>query len=212
VDVVRVWSARDGRTETVCRGHTGSLQAVACGPGGVLASGARDGTWRLWGADGHETARGGGHGDAVLGVAFHPTDGRLATCGEGGVRLWDAACRPLLALGGDARLGAVTFSPDGKRLAAAGRDGARVWDADSGDVLLRLPGEISRPSLSFSPDGRRLALGAWRGARVWDAWSGRLLLTLPVDGFVLQVAFSPDGRRLADDDDHNILTLWDAPP
>src|SRR5262249_37485164 len=75
--VVRVWSTRDGRVEADCRGHTGSVRAVAFGPGGVLASGAEDGTWRLWSADGRETARGGGHGAVVLGVAFSPKDGRL---------------------------------------------------------------------------------------------------------------------------------------
>jgi WD40 repeat protein len=146
-------------------------------------------------------------------VAFHPSDGRLATCGgEAGVRLWDDRGRPLSVLGGDTDFAAVTFSADGRRLAAAGPEGARVWDAHSGAERCRVPVEVGRPTLSFSPDGSRLALGVWQGAQVWDAATGRLLLTLPVGGKVLQVAFSPDGLRLAAADDSGTLTLWDAPP
>jgi WD40 repeat protein len=190
-----------------------NLRQQVCGlafspDGRRLAASAVDASGLLCDLTGRElTPSVGGH------KAFHPSDGRLATCGEGrGVRLWRALDRPLSVLGDDATFEAVAFSADGRLLAAAGPEGARVWRAGSGDELLRLPCAAGRPSLSFSPDGARLALAVARGVQVWDTATGRLLLTLPVEGQALQVAFSPDGRRLAATDDRGTLTLWDAPP
>ena len=170
------------------------VNAVAFGPGDVLAAGYGNGTVQLWhtahgtltpfsrplGA----TASGAAVPDAadpVESVAFSH-DGQILASGvsDGTVRLWDVhdpAHPVLLTKVADSRkiVFGVTFSPDGHILAAASADDlTRLWKITNP----RKPAHLSRPlagpasyamSVAFSPDGRTLAVGsADRTVWMWD--------------------------------------------
>ena len=137
-----------------------------------------------------------GHSDPVMTVAFSPDGARLASGGDGGVRVWDVVSgEELLAPGGHGGVVlSVAFSPDGARLATGGGGGVRVWDAASGEELLA-PGGHSGVvmSVAFSPDGARLASGgADRTVRVWDSATG--------DQIGTRIEYLPEGE----------LALWNA--
>ena len=85
----------------VLKGHTDAVLCVAYAPDGkTLATGAMDGTVRLWdAATGKEKAVLRGHRKSVYAVAFS-LNGKLLASGGGGMalRLWDAATGKRLAI------------------------------------------------------------------------------------------------------------------
>ncbi len=131
--VVRVWDVARKEQVHALAGHTAGGYAVAWSADGtLLASGASDGTVRLW-----ETATWTEvgvlkHGTNVYGVAFTPDGTRLAcACADNSIRFWDVGTRQQVAelRGHGAYVHQVAFSPDGTRLVSASGDGTvRVWD------------------------------------------------------------------------------------
>jgi WD40 repeat protein len=153
------------------------------------------------------------HRGWVWSVAFSPDGDRLATSGDGPVRIFDAATGDLLLSTPDQQgtVRSVAFSPDGNRLATSGRGSARIFDAATGDLLLSTPDQQGTVwSVAFSPDGDRLATSGEGPVRIFDAATGDLLLSTPdQQGTVWSVAFSPDGDRLATSGDGPVR-IFDA--
>jgi WD40 repeat protein len=130
-----------GTRPLVLEGHAGIVLSVAFSPSGeLLASGAADGTLRLWrasnGAALHAVT---GDAGALLGLAFSP-DGKLLASGgvDGSVQVWQVSgcgawsrgCGTLLhtSKGHTGRVNSVAFSPDGALLASGSDDGTlRLW-------------------------------------------------------------------------------------
>lgn len=97
---------------------------AACGAGGTV---------HVFDTRNGETRELPGHTGEAFGLAFHPTERRLASVGaDGRLRLWDVVSgEQLLQLGaGGPSFTSVTFDTRGERVAAGGADGAvRVWSA-----------------------------------------------------------------------------------
>ena len=156
-------------------GHTGALDAVAFSPdGSTLATGADDGTARLWDVRTHaQLAILPGQSGQVASVAFS-RDGRILATSDGTVvRLWDVRTHHQLATltGGTATVTSVAFSPDGKTLATGSWDNTvRLWDVQTHHLLAILTGHTGTVwSAVFSPDGNTLATNSDDGTvRLWS--------------------------------------------
>jgi WD40 repeat protein len=161
------------------------------------------------------------------------SDGKLlASCGWGGLYIWDTATGKRIRVIRDVQRGSwhAAFSPSGRLLAAGSVDGgAAVFDVPTGRVVCRIPpAPYFITALAFSPDDKLLAVGNSPTAgvgfhvgyaekhksigsiRVVELPSGRLLKRLPIPGRTL--AFSRDGKRLASGDEADATTfrLWDS--
>jgi WD40 repeat protein len=138
-------------------------------------------------------------------VAFSPDGTRLATGGDGNVRLWETATRQEIGApmsSGVAPVAAVAFSSDGATVAAAGSDGTvQLWDATTqqeiGTTMTASAAEVG--ALAFSPDGKFLAAGGADGnVRLWDvAAQTQEGATMATGAPVAALSFSANGTTLA---------------
>ncbi|MHC4564855.1 MAG: protein kinase domain-containing protein [Planctomycetota bacterium] len=122
---------------------------------------------------------------------------------------------PSTTLSGHNGVFGLAMSPDGTRIVSNGDNKTiKVWDAQSGAVLMTLPGhgsDMFNP-VSFNPDGRKIASGGQDNiVRVWDTESGAELVTLQGHKSMIRaVEFSPDGKRIASASHDKTVKLWDS--
>ncbi len=214
----------EARLQKSLTGHTGPVLCLAFGSAGrsraVLASGAADGTIRLWDvAAGKEKLVLRGHTGPVRSLACSQNGRVLASAGEDGtIKLWDGLSGKQLASLAPSDGVCVALSPDGTVLASGGQDGTiQLWDVASAlelDLLVGHEGGIL--CLAFSPDGKSLASGSQdRTIKLWDVAAAEQQSTFVVDCHeagnpgVCYLAFSPDGKSLAALR-HVTLGLWDV--
>ena len=194
-------------------GHDEGITCLAWGPGsGLLASGSRDASVRLWNVSDQRcttidrlssdaldpTA------DYVTCVEWSPSGGKFLTTSKGGrVRIvapdsWqvifdDHAKRDIFS---------ACWSPTGGQIALGTRGGgARLvrLDEDRLETGRDLPGEgLYSASVRFSPNGRLLAWGTYGGyLNVSDARTGEVVCTRQVDSESLHdLAWTADGDQL----------------
>jgi WD40 repeat protein len=164
--------------------HSGyGVTCVAVSPDGKsIATGAADGTIKLWDATTYKpfASLPGAHAGGVKTVQFSPDSKVLASGGsDKAAKLWDVTVEKPVVLqkleGHEGVVNAVAFSPDGKRLAVgtgvAKKSGAiHVWDATTGKLAFKLEGHDDVVTcVVFHPKTEHLASGgADKKIRVWD--------------------------------------------
>ena len=169
-------------------------------------------------------ARLGGHSGGVLGVAFSPDRGLIATSSrDGSAKLWDisgGSPSEKGALGAPGRrIQCFVFSPNGRMVASgSGALDGTVWLFDISGISPRetlglrgARGAIN--ALAFAPDGNLIAgTGEDRVVRVWETTAmsrgePRAQLT-GHSGPIRCLAFSPDGQTVATGSDDSTVRLW----
>lgn len=205
-------------------GHTSDVMSVTFSPDGrTLASGAEDGTIRLWQVvDGLLLRTLGGDPVRMNSVAFSPDGAVLASGSSSGkaspwgqVRLWrldDGSCFSIVEVEADGpssnQVTVVAFSPDGTTLAdgtlaqgtqSHGKKGGVIQLWHMPDRTIKSVWETGAVrNLAFSPDGRTMALAMADGlVELRHTDSGELVRTIAHGDTVNGVAFSPDGDKLA---------------
>jgi WD40 repeat protein len=186
--------------------------------GRYLATGAEDGSARVWeAATGKEAFRWNKAGP-IHAVAFDRSNRILAIAGPGHVaHLWQFGTGNDFELPHDDTVYSVAFSPDGKLVATSAlRDPVRLWDVATRKERRRIANAgLSDDAVAFSPDGKLVAIasfGAETGglARIIYADNGRELTRFPLATGASSVVFSPDGALLAVGEGSGIVQTWDV--
>lgn len=210
---LRLWEVTTGECLRDWAGHTDDILTLAFDPTGeTLASGAFDGTIRIWKPELPAKL-------AIIPTASAPTatslspDGSLLAIGTGDqIELWDAQGvflrRSLPVAFGNLTM--LAFSPAGDRLAAsfqteAGTGRTALWNLTTPATPLLLGGTSAasggHQAVCFSPDGTTLLTSTGKSLTAWAVEDGTELFQLR-ERSVSRTAharpvFGLAGRRLA---------------
>jgi WD40 repeat protein len=206
---VRIWSAQDGRLESMLPVAKSQVTAIKFIPqtGHLAVAGwmpQKGGMLGIWDAEGgKQLCDLSGQKAEVLSIAVSP-DGRTLASGDadGNLDLWDVQSgTKSRSLKQNHPVEALAFSADGKVLAAGDSNRTvRLFDASSVSVIRTLKSRGYIESLDFSPDSNLLAAGTREpGLELWDLRAGTASRSLMAAGDYVEstagfVAFSPDGR------------------
>ncbi|BAZ10622.1 WD-40 repeat-containing protein [Calothrix sp. NIES-4071] len=193
-------------------GHLADVNSVVFSPSGsLIASASRDGTVRLWQANGKKLHILKGHTKRVNTIAFS-ADGTMLASGSSDktVKLWSIDGKLLRTFAHNTAVNGVAFSPDGKTIASGGADNiVRLWNKE-GKVLASMRGHtLPVTSLAIAPDGSMIASASSdRTIKLWSR-DGKQLQTLKGhDDTVSAVAWAPNSNMLASTGWDRTVKLW----
>jgi WD40 repeat protein len=199
---VRLYDARTGLTRSV-PSDTTAKYAVAIDPSGRHIAVGGPGPLTITSVDGaspHVVVLRAQKG-AVIGLAYSPDGGRLASASDDGVaRIFDAdSGRLQRTLPGHAgTVTSVAFSAQGDRVVTGGADETiRIWNIRGGPASVLYGNRAAVNSAVFNHRGDRVVSAGQDGTvRVWDAASAEPLVVLHQYGVANGADVSPDGRRV----------------
>ena len=197
----------------------------------LLASGANDGTVKLWDVETQtEIATLEEHVAWVESITFSPNGLLLASASpaDGTVILWDVKTHTnIVTLQWQAKqVTSVAFSPDGTTLAAGASDGTiKLWDVDTHQSTATFGGyDAATVAVIIDIENQRdwwtpvsflsnttLAAGAGDSIKLWDVETEENIATFEVPGdLVISMSSSPDGTTLAVSTYNALIKLWDV--
>ncbi len=219
--VVVAYDLRTGASAAMV-GHGGTVLAVACSPGGRVATGGTFGRVMAWDLASRKPI--GDMLQVITGtidkLAYSADGRRLAVGAEDGlVAVWDVVEGERLGLfkGHTEPILWLAFDGDAGSLASGDVGGAiKVWDLDSPDGVRPLPGTSDGATrLAFAPDGREL-IAVGRSIRSLGPRSG--LPNWAIDGEDRDpqarvaktcLALSSDGCLMATGDRSSVVVVRD---
>lgn len=181
-----------------------SSQRVAVGGKGVI---------RIFDRRGQLQNEWNGHSGQVWYVAWHPSNGTLATSdSDGMVRIWDANGSSRELLTARQKIApALAWHPDGDRLAVG--EGTRLWSfkADGSDPQVSNTAYGAIQSLSWSRQGSLAIAHQYGTVTLWNnRGESRSLFDAPMTSHAMLVAWHPDNRRIAVTRGSGLLEVWDT--
>jgi len=196
----------------------GRMRSATFSPSGTQIVTTDDRNAQIWDAQTYRLLFMLAHGDVVYDATYSTDGTKLVTsCGDGTVRIWDAASGTLLRElrrdGAKPRYLAVALSPDAKLVAAMDSDGtvAHVWDVGTGVLLAELSNEARMfLSVAFSPDGHWLATSGGNDVRVFDTKTWARVLSLPGPA-IYALRWDPTGPRLLTGSAKGDASIWAIP-
>lgn len=222
----RIWSIERGEQTGMFRAGQQKVvaaRAVAISPSDVVASGADDGTIKLWNTKDQTEQQLEMQPLPVTSVAFSPDGTMLAsTTGDwrnyrmpGEVRLWDVATGKVLASlpGFTSEIKCLAIDPTGKLLATSSSDRVvRLWDLASRQEVRMARLNSAGTSVAFSHDSTRLAFGEHLGGvSVWSVPGLKLATRYTGHAKAVSgISFSPDDERLASAGHDGVISIWPA--
>ncbi len=217
---VHIWKAETLDEVVVLQGHEKFVECVSFSPdGNWIASGASDGTLRLWDLEsGQQRFCWLGHVTCINSIAFSGDGSFIAAeSSDHTVRVWQVTdgkeirCFKREVFEGSRRL---VFTLDAEHLRIGSLDGSVCdWNiADGVEQFSLWEHRSSVQCVAYSPDAELIATGG-RDTTIclWNSTDNSLRVTLR--GHTKRIAclaFSPDGTRLASGSWENGVRIWDT--
>ena len=198
------------------KGHHRGVAMLAWSHDGRLASGASDGTIKIWDAvDGECKLSPSGHNEGIHALAWSQDGQRLASASKDSIiKIWNTQNGRCMAWvqGQSQLIRSLSWSPDG-RLAGADGDTIRIWDSATGKCLSRLEGHTHQIwSVTWSEHGSRLASASRdKTIKIWDTTADeKKAHSLDHIQRVKSIAWSADKKQLASVSDDDTVAIWNT--
>jgi WD40 repeat protein len=174
-------------------GHCGAVGSVVLSPdGGMAASGAADGTLRVWSvATGACVRVLRGHASGVMALLLVDGDRLVSASWDCSVRVWDLHTGECLHVLGADTCPVVSLAQTGPNTVAAGAadGGLRLWDITSGRCLATMKGHRDRINCILRLSGNRFASASDDGSvHIWNENGARAGVLSGHGGPVLHLA------------------------
>jgi WD40 repeat protein len=197
--------------------HSGALTAMAFSKDGMLVTGSRDNSIKVWDPNtGKMLSEITGITGNIISVRI-TNDGKTIVAGTSalskGLRLIDIETQTEVRVFESANLQNLDLSPDNKYVATANlKRNVFVWDITKYKVAYELEGHSKNLSdVAFNPKGGMLASSSNdRTVILWDLAQKKSSAIITGKKTMAGLAFSPDGKYLATTNEDGTLSIWDV--
>ncbi|MBI3501592.1 MAG: caspase family protein [Bacteroidetes bacterium] len=197
--------------------HTLDITAISFNPiSDYIVTSSKDGSAKIWDANGSGSLFTLKHAKAVNGAVFSPDGKSIATASsDNTVKIWEAGTGEMKkSFDADSKEAtAVAWSADGKYIASGGSNGkVIIWEAASGNKFAETNFKSQVNSVSFSPDVQYIAAaGADKKIIVWNIETKALTKEFAAhDGDVTGIAFADNGKYFISVSKDMSLKIWDV--